>query len=195
MKKIYEMIDGLPLYKHLKSGSTEIEYMLIDHDYGKFAEIIGKKIINYSAKNGGFSDLFPGISIVSINKIVSKRKFGCRRGTEIGDTAYEISYKDGDRYGKKVIIFEIKYGVSRIKQSQIGRYCDMIDKPGEYFHKADEVKVIYLFFSKIDTVTGLVSYRIGELGEELTNKILESQELREIKSEQKAEHIDGDKNE
>lgn len=191
MKKIYEMIDGLPLYKHIKSGSTEIETKLIDHDYGKFAEILGKKIINYSSKNGGFSDIFPGICIISINKIMSKRRAGCKRGTEIGDSAYEISYKDGDKYGKKVVVFEIKYGASRIKQNQIGRYCDMIDKPGEYFPKADEVKVIYLFFSKIDTVTGLVSYRICELDEGLTNKILTSQDLREIKTK----CVDGDKNE
>ena len=180
-KKIYKMIDGLPLYKHLKSGSTEIETKLIDHDYGKFAEILGKKIINYSSKNGGFSDIFPGVCIVSVNKIMSKRSSRCKRSAEVGDIAFEISYNDGDKYGKKVVIFEIKYGVSRIKQSQIGRYCDMIDKPGEYFPKADEVKVIYLFFSKIDTVTGLVSYRICELDEELTNKILESQAMREIK--------------
>lgn len=190
MKKIYEMIDGLPLYKHLKSGSTEIETKLIDHDYGKFAEILGKKIINYSSKNGGFSDIFPGICIISINRIMSKRRSRCKRNAEIGDAAYEISYNDGDKYGKKVVIFEIKYGVSRIKQCQIERYCNMIDKPGEYFHKADEVKVIYLFFSKIDTVTGLVSYRIGELGEELTNKILKSQDLREVK----IKCVDGDKN-
>lgn len=191
MNKIYKMIDGLPLYKHLKNGSAEIETKLIDHDYGKFAEILGKKIINYSSKNGVFSDIFPGVCIVSVNKIMSKRRSRCKRSAEIGDTSYEIYYKDGDKYGKKVVIFEIKYGVSRIKQGQIGRYCDMIDKPGEYFPKADEVKVIYLFFSKIDTITGLVSYRICELDKELTNKILESQDLREIK----IKCIDGDKNE
>ena len=64
----------------------------------------------------------------------------------------------------------------------------MIDKPGEYFPKADEIKVMYLFFSKIDTVTGLVSYRMCELDKELTNKILNSQNLREIKC------VNGDKN-
>ena len=178
MKKVYNMVEGIPLYKHLKKRSAENEIMLSDHDYGKFAELLGKKMMNYLAKNGGFSDIFPGISVISINKIKSKRK--TRHGAEIGDIAFEISYKDGDKYGKKIVIFEIKYGVSHIKQYQIKRYCSMIDRPGEYFPKADEVRVIYLFFNKIDTVGGLASYQICELDKELAVKILQSEEQREV---------------
>lgn len=179
MNKNFSMIDGLPLHKHLKNGSHEDEMVLIDHDYGKFAEVLGKKMVNYASRNGGFSDIFPGICILSTHKIMSKRR--TRHGPEIGDIAFELSYKEGDKYGKKIIIFEIKYGVSRIKRSQIRKYCDMTDKPGEYFPKADEVKVIYIFFNKIDTVSGFTSYQICELSKELANKVLQSEGQKEIK--------------
>jgi len=180
MKKIYEMVDGIPLYKHLKNGSVENEMILGEQDYGKFAEFLGKKKINYLVKKGEIlQEIYPGICFTSINKIMSKRKTAY--GVQIGDTSYELSYKNGDGYGKKIIVFEIKYGISHIKQYQIRRYCDMIDKPGEYFPKADEVKVIYLFFSKIDTTNRLASYQICELDKELANKILQTEEQREIK--------------
>ncbi len=181
-KKAYKMLEGIPLYKHLKSDSPESEIILYDHDYGKFAEILGKKMVNYLSKNGGFSNIFPGVSIISVSIIRSKRKKSTRRhGTEIGDIAFEISYKNGDGYGKKILIFEIKFGVSHIKQPQFTRYCHMIDKPEEYFPKADEVKVIYIFFKKIDTVGGLATYQICELNKDLVNKILQTEEQREIK--------------
>lgn len=180
MKKIYEMVDGMPLYKHLKNNSEENEMILGEQDYGKFAEFLGKKKINYLVKKGGIlEDIFPGICFASINKIMSKRKTAY--GTQIGDTSYELSYQNGDKYGKKIVVFEIKYGMSHIKQYQIRRYCGMIDKPEEYFPKADEVKVIFVFFNKIDTINRSASYQICELDKELVNKILQSEEQNEIK--------------
>ena len=41
MNKIYEMVDGIPLHRHLKNGSAENEMMLGEQDYGKFAEFLG----------------------------------------------------------------------------------------------------------------------------------------------------------
>lgn len=180
MKKIYSMVDGMPLWRHLKSSSLENEMILTDKDYGKFAEFLGKKKINYLVKKGEIlNDIFPGISIISISKIKSKRK--TRYGTEIGDIAFELSYKNEEKYGKKIIVFEIKYGASHIRQYQIRRYCSMIDKPEEYFPKADEVKVVYVFFNEIDTINRSASYQMCELDKELVDKILQSEESREIK--------------
>jgi hypothetical protein len=180
MNKAYNMIDGKPLYKHLKNDSQENEITLYDHDYGKFSELLGKKMVNYLSKNGGFSEIFPGICILSIQKITSKKKKRRQGGSEFGDSAFELSYKDGDIYGNKIIIFEIKFGASRIKRQQFRRYCDMIDRPGEHFPKADEVKVLYIFFNKIDTIKGFASYQMCELDKEFVNKILQTEEQREV---------------
>lgn len=177
--KIYKMIDGMPLWQHLKNNSSEDKIILRDNDYGRIAEFLGKKKINYLVKKEEFlEDIFPGISILSKNRIMSKRK--TRYGPEIGDIAFEISYKNGDMYGKKIAIFEIKYGVSHIKQRQIRKYCGMINKPEEYFPKADEVKILFVFFNKIDTINGSASYLVCELDKELVDKILLSEKEREI---------------
>ena len=169
------MIDGIPLYQHLKNDSINdsigAEMILSEQDYGRFAEFLGKKKINYLVKKGVIlGDIFPGLNFVSINRFKSKRKTAY--GTQMGDIAYELSYKDKEQYEKKVVVFEIKYGISHIRQAQIRKYCSMVENPGEYFPKANEVKVIYVFFNKIDTKNGTASYQLCELNKELVGKIL-----------------------
>lgn len=53
----------------------------------------------------------------------------------------------------------------------------MIKTPGEYFPKANEVKVIFLMFDQIDTMGCSASYSIGELDKNIALKILESTPL------------------
>lgn len=178
MKKVYKMIDGIPLHKHLKNSSVENKMILSAHDYGEIAEVLAKKIINYSIENKMLSDIFPGICILVVNNITSKRHH-MKHGDHTGDVVFEILYKEDNKYGKKILIFEVKYGISGISQSQIKKYCNIIDKPGEYFPKADEAKIIYIFFSKINTVKDYALYHICELDKELVCKILQNEELRD----------------
>lgn len=173
MKPMYDMIDGIPIWRHLKNGAEWDEVKLVATDYGKFAETLGKRILHKMIRYGGMLDkIFPNISILSTNRIRSKRK--TRRGSELGDLTLEIDYKDDVRYGKKMVIFEIKHRGHRIEQNQLRKYCTMINDPGTYFKKADEVKVFFLIFDKIDTMGCSASYSIGELNKELVTKILNS---------------------
>lgn len=50
----------------------------------------------------------------------------------------------------------------------------MVNKPGEYFPKADELRVIFVMLDSIDTVNCSASYYIRELDKMLATKILES---------------------
>ena len=55
MKQIYDMIDGIPIWQHLKNGSDENKIRLIATDFGKFAEILGRRVINKLTEKGGIS--------------------------------------------------------------------------------------------------------------------------------------------
>lgn len=183
MRQIYDMVDGIPIWRHLKSGDTENKIKLIGPDYGKFAEILGKRVLDKLTERGGIlQEIFLGIDIISVQpspkvRILTNAKI------ELGDLVLEISYKDGSgKFGKKVVIFEIKHGRFQIEQNQLRRYCIMINNPGEYFPKADEVKIIFMMFDKINTNKGSASYIMHELSKDLAIKILENSPVSEIQN-------------
>ena len=69
MKKAYNMIGGVPIWQHLKNGVEERSAKLVAKDYGKFAEILGERLLYKLIKKGGILDeMFPGIDIVSVQK-------------------------------------------------------------------------------------------------------------------------------
>ncbi len=174
MKQIYNMIDDIPIWQHLKNGAIENKLRLTGTDYGKFAEIIGKRILNKLTKKGGIlTDIFPGIEIISVHRFPRLRILNNAK-IEMGDFALEIDYKDSGSFGKKIVIFEIKHGHFQIEQNQLRRYCFMIKNPGEYFSKANEVKVIFMMFDKIDTVGCSALYLTSELDKGLADKVLDS---------------------
>lgn len=172
-RKIYEMIDSIPVWAHLKNGAEKTKISLKSVDYGKFAEILGSRILHNILQRGGILDnIFHEIDIVSIHfirkfKVLERAKIG------LGDTVLEVDYKKDGSFGKKIVIFEIKHGKVIIEQNQLRKYCSMILNPGEYFHKADEVKVVYMIFDELDTMNASVSYSIKEMDKDFARKILE----------------------
>lgn len=174
MRKIYNMVDGIPIWQHLKNGIIEKNVQLIGPDYGKFAEILGKRELRKLTNKDGILDkIFSGVSIIS-TKRMPRIKIEKSSLYERGDLVLEVSYKNGTTFGKKVVIFEIKHGKFQVEQNQLRRYCAMIDDPGAYFPKADEVKVIYMMFNEIDTLNCSATYYMHELDKNLAHKILES---------------------
>jgi hypothetical protein len=122
-------------------------------DFGGFTEIVGKRLLNRLTERGGIlEELFPSIEILSVHRsprirILTNAKI------EMGDLALEIDYKDNSiEIRKKVVIFEIKHGNFQIEQNQLRRYCFMINNPDAYFPKADELKVVFMMFDRIDTM-------------------------------------------
>lgn len=173
------MIEGIPIWQHLKNNIVEKDIQLIGPDYGKFAEILGKRELRRLTKKEGILDkIFPNVSIVS-TKRMPRIKIEKSSLYERGDLALEVSYKNDTAFGKKVVIFEIKHGKFQVEQNQLRRYCAMIDDPGAYFPKADEVKVIYMMFNEIDTLNCSATYYIHELDKNLAHKILESSPITE----------------
>ena len=171
-KKIYRMIDGIPMWQHLKNDVEEIQIHLQANDYGKLTEILGNRILQDMLQRGRIIDnIFPGIEIVRIHyvkkfKILERTKIG------LGDVVIEVDYKKDDVFGKKIIIFEIKHGKFKIEQNQLRRYCSMILKPEEYFRKADELKVIYMLFDNIDTLNASAFYSIQEIDKDFAITVL-----------------------
>lgn len=160
-------IDDIPIWKHLKNGATKKETGLTNKDSGKFAEIIGKRILWNFNKSKILNELFPNIDIISANRMT---------GLGVGDVAYKISYKKNgemdDGYGQKIIIFEIKHGNILIGKFQFEKYCRIIIDPKNYFPKAEDVSVVFMMFDQIDTVNNKASYLIYELDKELAQKFL-----------------------
>lgn len=176
MRKIFDMIDGIPIWQHLQCGGTENSVKLVATDYGKFAEIVGKRLLNKLTEKGGIlKEIFSGIEILSVQSIAKMRILSNAK-IELGDLILEISYKNGEKFGKKVVIFEIKHGNFKIEQNQLRRYCFMINDPESFFPKADEVKIIFMMFKSINTNKGRASYIMHELGKDLAIKVLNSKE-------------------
>lgn len=183
MRKLYKMVDGIPIWQHLKNGAKKNNIKLVATDYGGLAEIVGKRVLNKLTEKGGIlEDIFPGIEIISVQgspkiRILANAKI------EMGDLVLEIDYKDSSgRFKKKVVIFEIKHGCFQIEQNQLRRYCFMINNPGAYFPKADELKVVFMMFDRINTMKSSASYSIQELDKELATKILENSPFPEVYS-------------
>jgi hypothetical protein len=192
MKKAYNMIGGVPIWQHLKNGVEERSAKLVAKDYGKFAEILGERLLYKLIKKGGILDeMFPGIDIVSVQKSPRVMIFA-RLKVEVGDLALEISYRDScsGMFGKKIVIFEIKHGKSPIEQNQLRRYCFMINSPEEYFHKADEVRIIFLMINRINTNKGSASYSMCELSKDLAMKILENSPVAPFDDIDNTENVD-----
>lgn len=168
------MLDGIPMWKHLKNGAEETQIHLKANDYGKLAEILGNRVLGDILQRGGIlDDIFPGIEIVSTH-VVERFKALERAKIGLGDIVLEVDYRKDGKFGKKMIIFEIKHGKMIIDQNQLRRYCSMIIRPDEYFHKADEVKIIYMMFDNIDTLNALASYSIQEFDKDFARKIMEN---------------------
>lgn len=182
MRKLYKMIDGIPIWQHLKNGTKNNNIKLVGSDYGGFAEIVGKRILNILTKNGILEEIFPSIEIISVHRsprirILTNAKI------EMGDLAMEVDYKDSSRrIRKKVVIFEIKHGRFQIEQNQLRRYCFMVKNPDAYFPKADELKVVFMMFDRINTMKCSASYSIHELDKEFATRILENSPLPEVYS-------------
>ena len=174
-KKIYKMIDGIPMWKHLKNGAEETKISLKANDYGKLTEILGNRVLKDKLQRGGIIDnLFPGIEIIAIHmpkqfKILERAKIG------LGDIVLEVDYKKDGRFGKKIVVFEIKHGKIIIGQNQLRRYCSMVLNPEEYFHKADEARVIYIMFDNIDTLNASAFYSIQEIDKDFARKVMKQE--------------------
>ena len=174
-RKIYKMIDSIPIWSHLKNGAEKTKINLIANDYGKLAEILGNRMLNNILQRGGILDnMFSDIEIISAHfikkfKVLERAKIG------LGDIVIEVDYKKDGAFGKKIVIFEIKHGKIIIEQNQLRRYCSMILNPGEHFHKADEVKVIYVIFDDIDTLNASAFYSIKEMDKDFARKVLEQE--------------------
>ena len=176
-RKIYKMIGSIPVWMHLKNGAEITKINLISTDYGKFAEILGNRILIKLIQKGGIlDDMFSDIEIISIH-IIKKFKVLDRAKIGLGDFVLEVDYKKDNTFGKKIVIFEIKHGKVIIDQNQLRRYCSMILNPGYYFHKADEVKVIYMIFDDLDTLNASTSYSIKEMDKDFARKVLEQEPI------------------
>jgi hypothetical protein len=160
-------IDNIPIWKHLKDGATKKETCLTNKDAGRFAELIGGRILWNFNKSKILQEMFPDIDIVSANRVT---------GLGVGDYIYKISYKKGDGYGQKIAIFEVKHGRILVGHFQFEKYCRIIRDPKSYFPKAEDVTVIFMMFEEIDIINMKASYSIYELDNELARKFLETLE-------------------
>lgn len=168
-------IDDIPIWKHLKDGATKKETCLTNKDAGKFAEIIGSRILWNFNKSKILNEIFPDINIISANRMT---------GLGVGDVAYKISYKKDDGkdgndggYGQKIVIFEVKHGNILIGRFQFEKYCRIIRDPKNYFPKAEDVSIIFMMFEQIDTLNKKASYSVYELDKELARKFLDTLNL------------------
>lgn len=179
-KKIYKMVDSIPLWTHLKHGAEKSKIKLIANDYGKLSEILGNRVLHHILQRGGILDnnLFSDIEIIATHSI-KKFKVLERAKIGLGDIVLEVDYKKDGVFGKKIVIFEIKHGKIIIDQNQLRRYCSMVLNPGEHFHKADEVKIIYMIFDDIDTLNGVAHYSIKELDKDFARKVMEQEPVEE----------------
>jgi hypothetical protein len=174
-RKIYKMIDSIPVWIYLRNGAEKIEINLNQNDYGKFAEILGNKVLHSILQKGEvLVNMFPEIEIISVH-FIKKFKVFERSMIGLGDIVLEVDYKKDGTFGKKIVIFEIKHGKIIIEQNQLRRYCSMILEPGEYFHKSDEVKIIYMIFDDIDTLNASAFYSIKEIDKDFARKVLEQE--------------------
>lgn len=178
-KKIYKMVDSIPVWAHLKNGAEKTKIKLIANDYGKLAEALGNRVLNNIIQRGGILDnMFSEIEIVSV-QFIKKFKVLERAKIGLGDIVLEVDYKKDGAFGKKIVVFEIKHGKIMIEQNQLRRYCSMILNPGEHFDKADEVKVVYMLFDNIDTYNASAFYSIKEIDKDFARKVMEQEPVGE----------------
>lgn len=165
-KKEYEMFEGLPIWKHLKDNGEKHNAKMQGTDFGTLAELIGTREIKKSISNGLLNKLFPDIDIISVTRIRRNKS------SKYGDYNLQINCKKDNVYSKKILIVEIKHGLIEISQQQIKRYSKYLIFPSEYFRKADEVKIIFMLFDRIDSINASSTYMLCEFNKTLASKII-----------------------
>lgn len=168
-------IDDIPIWKHLKNGAVQKDVKLTNKDSGKFAEIIGSRILWNFKQSKILDEIFPDIEILSARRMA---------GLGVGDFVYQISYKKNEGYGQRIAIFEVKHGNIKLGRFQFEKYCRIIGQPKNYFPKSEDVRIIFLMFEQIDTLSMNSSYLYKELDKELAIKFLEKLPKNEVKTEE-----------
>jgi hypothetical protein len=149
-----------PCWEELISNNgSKREIKLLPMDFGTITELIGIRTIREILKSKeSLSRFYPDIDILRRKKINGDWDYGA-----------EIHYKNNGKFGKNILLFEIKYG-KYIPHKQMHKYSDMIINPKDYFPEVNEIKVFYMMFDKVDTVNRIASYHFCELERSLAER-------------------------
>jgi len=176
-KVFYEMLDGIPIKEHLRKRGKEVTMKIKNSKYecslhNIVTEKLGRMYISKHIRSIARST-YPDVKILHV-KILDM-------GRSYGDRLYEVDYKKGDKYGKKVLLFEIKCGNTHMSQTQLRKYCNMILNPSKYIKKADELHVYYLIFPVDMEVFNpeKITFCLSELTASFAKRILDTEPKRE----------------
>ena len=143
----------------LNNNGTKHEVELLPADFGVITEFVGIRTIKEILKSKeSLNKFYPNIEILYRKNIIGNWDYGT-----------EIHCKNDGKFGKKILIFEIKHG-KNIPHKQMHRYSDMIINPKEYFIGVNEVKVFYMMFDKMDTLNRTTRYHFCELERSLAER-------------------------
>ena len=143
----------------LNNNGVKHKVGLLPADFGVITEFVGIRVLKEILKSrDSINKFFPDINILYRKRVIGNWDYGT-----------EIHYKNDGKFGKNMLIFEIKHG-KNIPHRQMHKYSDMIINPKNYFPEINEVKVFYMLFDKMDTANRTAKYCFCELDRSLAEK-------------------------
>lgn len=154
------------------NDGSKHEIKLLPIDFGAITEFVGIRTLRSILRlRESINKFYPDIHILYKKRIIGNWDYGT-----------EIHYKNNGKFGKKILLFEIKHG-KNIPHRQMYKYSDMIVNPKEYFPEANEVKVFYMMFNKMDTVNRTVRYHFCELEKPLARRSISIKDKKDTRME------------
>lgn len=175
-KDIYKMVNDRPMWQNLEESGWVYQQKLRAIDYGFMAETLARSLLHDDVMKYRIIDgAFPDIEILATRHIHMPK--------ENGNYIFEVDYTKDGKYGKKALILEVKHGKAMISQQQLRRYCDFTRNPSTFMKKADEVKIVYIFYNTIDTQRGICDIHISELSKSMIDSVVTSEPLSPAEAE------------
>lgn len=132
--------------------------------WGTFLERLGRKVL-FSRKLE-FGKLFPGVEIMSSDVCTNKKDNRILTpGMEMINCDLVIIYhcKNEKGFEKKAIAFEIKSGASTISAKHVAYWRHLLNNPGEYIKKCNEIKLMVMWILAMDVEGRMLCYTLKEV--------------------------------
>lgn len=116
-------------------------------------EKLGRRILREELSNSFFAELFPGLEVISSDKIAPNKPGRIWRKSGINltiDYAVILHCKASERFEKNAVLFEIKSSISPINADHIKKWTDIISNPGEYIKKCQAIRLFIMWIHGFD---------------------------------------------
>lgn len=151
-----ELDSTLTVWGHLQDTPLRRHYFPVGQFcayWGSFLEKLGRRVLREELPNSFFAELFPGVEVISSDKIAPNKtgRIWTKRGINLTiDYAVILHCKASEQFEKNAALFEIKSSISPIEAGHIDKWTGIISNPGEHIKKCKAIRLFIMWIHGFD---------------------------------------------